>query len=70
MFLKTSAKKLILFWNILGSVNVQWFLRESIDIISNGKSVKLNSTGNPGMTVGGTGGRISWHYWRFDGSRP
>lgn len=30
-------------------------LKGSIDIISNGKSVKLNSTGNPGMTVGGTG---------------
>ena len=26
-----------------------------MDIISNGESVKLNSTGNPGMTVGGTG---------------
>lgn len=30
-------------------------LKGSTDIISNGKSVKLNSTGNPGMTVGGTG---------------
>jgi ADP-dependent NAD(P)H-hydrate dehydratase / NAD(P)H-hydrate epimerase len=30
-------------------------LKGSIDIISNGKSVKLNSTGNPGMTIGGTG---------------
>ncbi len=30
-------------------------LKGVIDIISNGISVKLNSTGNPGMTVGGTG---------------
>ncbi len=30
-------------------------LKGDIDIISNGKTVKLNSTGNPGMTVGGTG---------------
>ncbi len=30
-------------------------LKGNIDIISNGKTVKLNSTGNPGMTVGGTG---------------
>ena len=30
-------------------------LKGSIDIISNGEIVKLNSTGNPGMTVGGTG---------------
>jgi NAD(P)H-hydrate epimerase len=30
-------------------------LKGNIDIISNGESVKLNSTGNPGMTVGGTG---------------
>jgi len=30
-------------------------LKGVVDIISNGKSVKLNSTGNPGMTVGGTG---------------
>jgi ADP-dependent NAD(P)H-hydrate dehydratase / NAD(P)H-hydrate epimerase len=30
-------------------------LKGSVDIISNGQIVKLNSTGNPGMTVGGTG---------------
>ena len=30
-------------------------LKGSVDIISNGISVKLNSTGNPGMTIGGTG---------------
>jgi NAD(P)H-hydrate epimerase len=30
-------------------------LKGVVDIISDGDSVKLNSTGNPGMTVGGTG---------------
>jgi NAD(P)H-hydrate epimerase len=30
-------------------------LKGNVDIISNGESVKLNDTGNPGMTVGGTG---------------
>lgn len=30
-------------------------LKSKIDIISNGKSLKLNRTGNPGMSVGGTG---------------
>lgn len=30
-------------------------LKGSTDIISNGDKIKLNTTGNPGMTVGGTG---------------
>lgn len=30
-------------------------LKGHIDIVSDGKRVKLNKTGNPGMTVGGTG---------------
>ena len=30
-------------------------LKGKTDIVSNGESVKLNATGNPGMTVGGTG---------------
>jgi len=30
-------------------------LKSSIDIISNGKQIKSNKTGNAGMTVGGTG---------------
>ena len=30
-------------------------LKGAIDIISNGSETKLNKTGNPGMTVGGTG---------------
>jgi len=34
-------------------------LKSSTDIISDGKKVKLNFTGNPGMTVGGTGDVLS-----------
>ncbi len=30
-------------------------LKGSVDMVSNGKYVKFNATGNPGMTVGGTG---------------
>jgi len=34
-------------------------LKGSIDIISNGRKTKLNRTGNPGMSVGGTGDVLS-----------
>ena len=34
-------------------------LKGHVDIISDGKRVKLNLTGNPGMTVGGTGDVLS-----------
>jgi NAD(P)H-hydrate epimerase len=34
-------------------------LKGHTDIISNGERVKLNFTGNPGMTVGGTGDILS-----------
>jgi NAD(P)H-hydrate epimerase len=34
-------------------------LKGAIDVISNGSRVKLNFTGNPGMTVGGTGDTLS-----------
>ncbi|KAF5089144.1 Bifunctional NAD(P)H-hydrate repair enzyme Nnr [anaerobic digester metagenome] len=30
-------------------------LKGAVDVISNGNKVRLNATGNPGMTVGGTG---------------
>jgi len=34
-------------------------LKSSVDLISDGERVKLNFTGNPGMTVGGTGDVLS-----------
>jgi NAD(P)H-hydrate epimerase len=34
-------------------------LKGKVDVISDGKKVKLNFTGNPGMTVGGTGDVLS-----------
>jgi len=34
-------------------------LKGNIDIISDGKNIRLNRTGNPGMTVGGTGDVLS-----------
>ena len=34
-------------------------LKGHVDVISDGKRVKLNFTGNPGMTVGGTGDTLS-----------
>lgn len=39
--------------------NVIILLKGHIDIISNGEKTKLNDTGNPGMTVGGTGDVLS-----------
>jgi NAD(P)H-hydrate epimerase len=34
-------------------------LKGHVDVVSDGKKVKLNFTGNPGMTVGGTGDVLS-----------
>ncbi len=34
-------------------------LKGHVDVVSDGKRVKLNFTGNPGMTVGGTGDTLS-----------
>jgi NAD(P)H-hydrate epimerase len=34
-------------------------MKGQVDVVSDGKRVKLNSTGNPGMTVGGTGDVLS-----------
>ncbi|OYT61761.1 MAG: bifunctional ADP-dependent NAD(P)H-hydrate dehydratase/NAD(P)H-hydrate epimerase [Thermofilum sp. ex4484_15] len=36
-------------------LNVTVLLKGHVDVISDGRVVKLNKTGNPGMTVGGTG---------------
>jgi hydroxyethylthiazole kinase-like uncharacterized protein yjeF len=40
-------------------LGVTILLKGRVDIISDGKRVKLNFTGNPGMTVGGTGDVLS-----------
>jgi len=40
-------------------LNAVILLKGNTDIISDGKKVRLNSTGNPGMTVGGTGDVLS-----------
>ena len=39
--------------------NGTMILKGNIDIISDGKNIRLNRTGNPGMTVGGTGDVLS-----------
>lgn len=41
--------------NYASETNTTIVLKGSTDIISNGRQTKLNKTGNPGMTVGGTG---------------
>ncbi len=41
------------------SVGASVLLKGPVDIISDGRRVKLNFTGNPGMTVGGTGDVLS-----------
>ncbi|MEM3193961.1 MAG: NAD(P)H-hydrate dehydratase, partial [Candidatus Bathyarchaeia archaeon] len=40
-------------------LNAIILLKSNIDIISDGLRIKLNFTGNPGMTVGGTGDVLS-----------
>jgi NAD(P)H-hydrate epimerase len=41
------------------SLGASVLLKGPVDIISDGRRVKLNFTGNPGMTVGGTGDVLS-----------
>ncbi len=41
--------------NFAKKVNVTILLKRYEDIITNGRQMKINRTGNPGMTVGGTG---------------
>jgi NAD(P)H-hydrate epimerase len=40
-------------------LNVTLLVKGHVDIISDGKNLKFNFTGNPGMTVGGTGDVLS-----------
>jgi hydroxyethylthiazole kinase-like uncharacterized protein yjeF len=40
-------------------LNAVILLKGNVDIISDGRRIKLNFTGNPGMTVGGTGDVLS-----------
>jgi len=40
-------------------LNAVILLKGNVDVISDGEHVKLNFTGNPGMTVGGTGDTLS-----------
>ncbi len=42
-----------------GELGAVMLLKGQVDVISDGKRVKLNFTGNPGMTVGGTGDTLS-----------
>ncbi|MDH5770594.1 MAG: NAD(P)H-hydrate dehydratase, partial [Candidatus Bathyarchaeota archaeon] len=42
-----------------GELNAVVLLKGDVDVISDGVRVKLNFTGNPGMTVGGTGDTLS-----------
>lgn len=39
--------------------NATILLKGNVDVVSDGKRVKLNRTGNPGMTAGGTGDVLS-----------
>jgi NAD(P)H-hydrate epimerase len=40
-------------------LNAVILLKGQVDVVCDGKRVKLNFTGNPGMTVGGTGDVLS-----------
>lgn len=53
LFKKTASKKAVL--EMAKKYNCIIALKGAEDIVSNGKEVKINDTGNPGMTKGGTG---------------
>jgi NAD(P)H-hydrate epimerase len=55
----TLAQKVSEVQKTSASLNAVILLKGPVDIISDGKRVKLNFTGNPGMTVGGTGDVLS-----------
>lgn len=44
---------------VAAELNTTILLKGSIDIISNGKDIAINKTGNPYMTVGGTGDTLA-----------
>ncbi len=48
-----SRKETVMKW--AAKLGATILLKGAVDIISDGKRVRLNDTGNPGMTVGGTG---------------
>ena len=54
--LEARAKDVMKSARVLGGVIL---LKGNVDVISDGERVKLNFTGNPGMTVGGTGDVLS-----------
>jgi NAD(P)H-hydrate epimerase len=54
--LRTRAGEVKAMANTAGSVVL---LKGGVDVISDGERVKFNATGNPGMTVGGTGDVLS-----------
>jgi hydroxyethylthiazole kinase-like uncharacterized protein yjeF len=54
--LETRSKEII---NASKKINSIIVLKSNIDVISDGNNLKFNHTGNPGMTVGGTGDVLS-----------
>lgn len=44
---------------LASEINAVIVLKGHVDVISNGKTTRLNRTGNPGMTVGGTGDTLA-----------
>ena len=46
-------------WRSAQEIGGVLLLKGNVDVVSDGKRIKLNFTGNPGMTVGGTGDVLS-----------
>jgi len=53
------SQKVLQVQRTAASLNATVLLKGSVDVVSDGTRVKLNFTGNPGMTVGGTGDVLS-----------
>lgn len=56
---KLNNEKIELFQKITGAIKGTTILKGAYDLILQNKRVKVNKTGNPGMTVGGTGDSLS-----------